>query len=1216
MRNLQMSSHSKNLRFRVLQSLLLCGFVLTGRMTFSAGPAPTFDKDVRPILSQFCFKCHGPDDGQRQAELRLDSRAGATAAAASGQHAITPGKIESSELIRRILSEDPDERMPPPSTKLAMTESQKDILKRWIASGAVYTSHWAFVLPTRPSIPNQMGELYSPIDSFIVRRLKDERLNQSPEADRYTLVRRAFLDLVGLPPTIEEADSFVNDSSPDAYERLLDRLLASPHYGERWARKWLDLARYADTNGYEKDRQRTVWPYRDWVINALNADMPFDQFTIEQIAGDMLPGATIDQQIATGFHRNTMLNEEGGIDPLEFRFYAMTDRVATTGTTWLGLTLGCVQCHTHKYDPITHRDYYSFFALLNNADEPEREIVRPELAAKRVELQRQIAQLESELPNRFPVPDDHEWQIATPIGLNTAGDAKLEVLNDAAVLVSGAVPDEDVYELQFETTGGEPISAIRLEALADPRLPSQGPGRTPHGNFVLSEITASVADISLPNESRPLKFARATADFSQKDYPVANAIDGDSTSKGGWAIGTETGSLNVNRAATFYLSEPVGFVTGKSRWTIRLVQQFGSKHTLGKFRISFGRLRANRGEPEGVRRQLHFTEKFQQWRRRELDQLATWTPLLPVSATSSLPLLTILEDGSVIASGDQSKRDVYEIGYSNKLANITALRIEVLPDPSLPRNGPGRVYYEGPFGDFFLSEVGLSADGQPVKLVHASHSFASGLGAPACLDGNQQTGWSIDGGQGKPHVAVFRFEKPVAAAKQLDLTLLFEKYYAAGLGRFRVWVTDDSRNVEASGLPTDLEPVLRQSTADGSPPAALVRYFCSIAPELTAERQPIEQLRSQLKSATTALVMQERPPTNPRLTRRHHRGEFLQPKELVEPAGLSMLPPLPVDQPANRLALARWLVSDTNPLSARVTVNRHWAAFFGRGLVRTTEDFGSQGASPTHPELLDWLAVELSGASSGRSVDKGTSPARWSMKRLHRLLASSATYRQSSRVSRELIAKDSSNELLGRGPRFRLEAELVRDLVLRVSGVLSEKIGGPSVFPPQPISVTTEGTYGSLPWTVSTGEDRYRRSLYTFAKRTSPYAMFMTFDGPSGEACIARREVTNTPLQALTMLNDTVLIEAAQILGREFAARPGSDAERLSDLFRRCLTRPAAADELDLLNRFLREQSGRLERKELDAVAIAGPGDNPIPRAAWTLLARTLLNLDEAITKD
>lgn len=1198
----------------LLCAALLCCLVDSG-LSGAAEAVPAYDKDVRPILSRFCFKCHGPDELQRQAGLRLDTKDGATVVLESGNRAIVPGNLQASELIRRILTDDTDLRMPPLSTQHLLTDVQKDVLKRWVSAGGDYKPHWAFVAPVRPSIPivamtAAVVDCRSAVDAFVLSRLVATGLGPSPAADPYTLVRRASFDLIGLPPTPAEADEFVSDASPDSYERLLDRLLASPHYGERWGRKWLDLARYADTNGYEKDRARTVWPYRDWVINAINADLPFDQFTIEQLAGDMLPGANLDQRIATGFHRNTMLNEEGGIDPLEFRFYAMTDRVATTATTWMGLTLGCAQCHTHKYDPITHRDYYGFFALLNNADEPEMEIVRPDLAAKRIELQQQIARLEADLPHQFPLPDDYEWSSPPPTRVTSPNETKFEIGTDAAILATGPTPATDAYEIVLDAEMSN-VSAIRLEALSDARLPSKGPGRTPHGNFVLTEITATTTVPDQAGEPHSLKFVRASADFSQKDFPVEKAIDGDAKGKSGWAIATVGGNPNVDRVATFFLAEPAGRETGPTRWTIRLEQQFGTQHTLGKFRISLGRMKANKDIPEAERRRAHLDEKFDAWRKKEVARAVKWTALRPVTATSNLPLLTILDDGSIRASGDQSKRDLYEVSLANSLAKVTAIRIEVLPDLSLPRNGPGRVYYEGPFGDFFLSELTAAADGKPVKLVNASHSFAAGMGSTACLDGNPQTGWSIDGGQGKAHVAVFRFEQPLEQVARLDLSLLFERYYACGLGRFRVWVTDDSKPAEASSVPIELEGFLTPRSDDPVGRAALMTFFCSVAPELSTVRQPIEQLKKQRAASPTSLVMRERPADNPRVTRRYHRGEFLQPKEVIEPAGLSMLPPLRRDRQANRLAMAQWLVGPENPLAARVTVNRHWAALFGRGIVRSTEDFGSQGTSPTHPELLDWLAVELADGADRESINSS----RWSIKRLHRLLTSSATYRQSSQTTPDLMAKDAANEFLGRGPRTRLDAELVRDAALRISGLLSEKIGGPSVFPPQPASVTTEGTYGSLAWTVSAGEDRYRRSLYTFAKRTSPYAMFMTFDGPSGEACIARREVTNTPLQALTMLNDTVIVEAAQTLGREFAARSDVTADRLKELFRRCVTRPALPDELTLLERFLADQAGRFERKELDATAIAGSGEEAIPRAIWTVVARAILNLDEAITK-
>jgi hypothetical protein len=578
-----------------------------------------------------------------------------------------------------------------------------------------------------------------------------------------------------------------------------------------------------------------------------------------------------------------------------------------------------------------------------------------------------------------------------------------------------------------------------------------------------------------------------------------------------------------------------------------------------------------------------------------------------VKVESNLPRLTVLPDASVLASGDQSKRDVYDLAFHPDLRGVTALRLEVLPDDRLPKGGPGRVFYEGPFGDFFLSEITLTAGGRSVKLARASQSFADGKhGAAAAIDGDPHTGWSIKGGQGRAHAAVFNLAEPLADSRNVEVRLLFERYYAAGLGRFRIAVTTDTRPAEARGLPAEIEdqlmiPAERRTAGQRQ---RLLDHFLTVAPELAAEREAIQQLRNQVPAYPTTLVLSERPPDNPRPTHVHHRGEFLQPEERVEPEVLSILRPLPKDAPRNRLTFARWLVDPGNPLVGRVTVNRHWATFFGRGLVRTTEDFGYQRELPTHPELLDWLAVEF--------VRHG-----WSIKTLHRLIVTSATYQQSSQVPSALLEKDPANKLLARGPRFRLDAELIRDAALTSSGLLSPKIGGPSVFPPQPPGVTSEGAYGALNWKVSPGADRFRRGLYTFSKRTAPYAMFNTFDAPSGEACLARREVSNTPLQALTLLNDTVFIEASQALGRTLAEQPGSVENRAASLFRHCLTRPPSDGELAMLVKFYRDQKQRFVNKELDAGAAAGAGEGDVSeRAAWTVVARALLNLDEAITRD
>ena len=977
----------------------------------AADPVPDFARDVRPILAENCFKCHGPDDKARKAKLRLDDRT-----VAVGKGAIVPGKPGESELVSRVLSADPEHMMPPPSTKRTLTAAQKDVLKRWVAAGAPYAAHWAFVKPMRPPVPKPSTE-YSvpstnPIDAFVLARLAKEGLKPSPEADKVTLIRRVSLDLIGLPPTPAEVDAFRNDASPDAYEKVVDRLLASPHYGERWARRWLDLARYADTNGYEKDRPRSIWPYRDWVIKALNDDLPFDQFTVKQLAGDMLPNATLDDRIATGFHRNTMLNEEGGIDPLEFRFHAMTDRVATTGTAWLGLTVGCAQCHTHKFDPISHREYYRLFAFLNNGDEPEVSVPKPDVAAKRAEVEAKIAKLTAELPRKFP-----------------------------------------------------------------------------------------------------------------KD------VDAD--------------------------------------------------------------------------------KAFVEWVKSERTKAVKWLMLRPSAVSSNRPLLTVQPDDSVFVSGDMTKRDVYDLTFRGDLAGLTAVRLEAIPDERLPKNGPGRVYYEGPHGDFHLSTLTATADGKPAMFAKATQTI--GNAAPA-IDDNPQTGWGINGGQGRRHVAVFAFDKPVSA-KELKLQMVFERYYAAGLGRFRVSVTV-AKDAEARDYPPDVEAILLAAadTLTADQRATLREQFHRSTPHLAKAREEIDALRKQLPADPTTLVMSERPQENPRPTFVHHRGEFLQPGEAVEPGTPAFLPPMLPDLPRNRLGFVRWLISADNPLTARVTVNRQWQAFFGRGLVRTTEDFGYQGALPSHPELLDWLACEFVAPSKPADSYRRASP--WSLKSLHRLIVTSATYKQSSRVTPLLNEKDPENVLLARGPRVRLDAELIRDSALTAAGLLSEKSGGPSVFPPQPPSVTTEGTYGGLQWKPSDGPDRYRRALYTFAKRTAPFAMAATFDAPSGEACVARRDVSNTPLQALTLMNDVAFTEAAQAAGRETAKVAGSDAERVRLLVRRFLVRPPADDEVKLLTSFVKEQRVHFGWHPAAARKFAGEGPNAAERAAWTALARVVMNLDEFVVKN
>ena len=1011
------------MHFPYPRSLLCLHASLLAALGLGSGVALAveFNRDVRPVLAQYCFKCHGMDEHGRKGGLRLDVRESALGKGKSGELAIVPGEPDASEVIKRILTTDEDDVMPPRSTKTEMPAAAKSVLRAWIAGGAKFEAHWAY---QAPSARVQAPDSTHPIDHFVRERLAKEGLEPSPEADPYTLVRRVYLDLIGLPPTPAEADAFVSAVSNrepairnQEFEKLVDSLLASKHYGERWARRWLDLARYADTNGFEKDRPRQIWPYRDWVVRALNDDIPFDQFSIRQLAGDMLPGATPDDLIATGFHRNTMLNEEGGIDPNEYRFYAMVDRVSVTGTTWLGLTLNCAQCHSHKYDPIDHSEFYKLMALLNNADEPAYNIPTPDLEARQKTHVEKIARLEAELPSKFP-----------------GGAAAME-------------------------------------------------------------------------------------------------------------------------------------------------------------------------------------KRFSEWIAAEAKTASKWEIIRPAAMKTSMPHLEQQPDGFILGSGDISKSDVYDLSLKAPIQGVTALRIEVASHPSLPNDGPGLTNYEGPIGGFFLSELQASQNGRRVKIASADatndeeedrindaaatkpKAKAKAAAKPrkmnnasAALDGEMSSGWQVLGGYGVRHAAVFRFDQPVDLTDGLDLKMLFEKHFACPLGHFRVSVTT-SGHATATGHLAEVEDMLvrrAHGAADGGANdlAVLLRQFLETAPEMRQAAAPLLTARKNPPRGQPTLVMRERPASNPRATHRYHRGEFLSPKELVQPGVPAFLPPLPKGAAANRLAFARWLFAPENPLTARVTVNRQWQAFFGRGLVQSLEDFGYQSEVPSHPELLDWLAV--------RFVKDG-----WSLKRLHRLIVTSATYKQASSTARGAPgAADAGNVLLSRGARFRLDAEIIRDSALRAAGLLSTKMGGPGVYPPQPASVTTEGTYGKIEWKTSEGEDRYRRSLYTFTKRTAPFAMATTFDAPTGEACLARRDVSNSPLQALTLLNDQMFLEAAQAMARQIIAESQDDAARLSSIFRRCVTRPPSAEEMAMLGEFLEKQRGnKLEGEGL-----------------WSAVCRAVLNLDEAIT--
>ena len=981
----------------------------------------SFQNVIRPILVKNCFECHGPDEAARKADLRLDHSASAFELR-DGVQAIAPGKPEESEILKRMTTLDPDDRMPPLDSHRSVTEAEIASIRQWIVEGAAYAEHWAFVPPQRSSIPSISDPDWAvnEIDHFVLARLDEAGLEPNAPADRYALIRRVYLDLIGMLPSPSEVDLFVQDDKPNAYGRLVDRLLVSPQYGERWARAWLDLARYSDTNGYEKDRERSIWPYRDWVIKALNADIPYDQFSIEQLAGDMLPNATEQQRVATGFHRNTMLNEEGGIDPLEYRFYAMVDRVATTGTVWMGLTTGCAQCHSHKYDPISHTEYYGLMALLNNADEPD-------------------------------------------LILRSAEEEKRRVAREA---------------------------------------------RLHQGMLKLRD-----------------------------EYPVPDGVDATASN-----------------------------------------------------------------------RRLQFHEAFGEWGELARKKLVEWKPLRPSDWETNLGRLEVQEDLSIFASGDATKRDVYKLRFplDDVTFPIVSLRLDALPDDRLPARGPGRAFYEGRKGDFFLSELVARVNGKELAFTSGSRSYGkisvgSGDGeAKNVLDREGSTGWSTSGREGESHYLVLQLEEPLTGADVLEVELLFERHFVASLGRFRISVSGERG--EAVDVPETLEGVLSRDHVawTDNENESLQRIFIRNTPVLAEARKALEPIRRSIDSYQTTMVMQERPGGHVRKSVRHHRGEYLSPREEVSP-GVPLALARGKDIPRNRLEFARWLVSDRNPLVGRVTVNRAWRAFFGKGLLETSGDFGTQSNPPSHPQLLDWLAVEF--------METG-----WSMKKLHRLIVMSQTYRQSVAIDEEKLRLDPENRLFTRGPRYRLDGEIVRDAVLSASGLMSDQMLGPSVRPPQPAAVTAFA-YGNTSWKASKGADRFRRSLYTYNKRTAPFAAFTVFDAPSGENCTAKRNRSNTPLQALTMMNDEMFLEFARALALNVTRESSDDEARITAIVRRLTTRPPDPEETAWLLDYQRSQFSRLEAGELEAKSVLKDLEGGNGLASWVMLSRAVMNLDETVTK-
>lgn len=1003
---------------------------VAGSMALGAGI--DFEKDIRPILSEKCTLCHGPDESK--AGLRLTGIEHATKVLESGRRGIVPEEPEHSEILHRVRASDPDETMPPPDKGEALTATEVAKLEQWIAGGAVWPKHWAYAGLAEPRVPlaPQARSVKNPVDAFVFARLAAEGITPSPEANDITLIRRFFYDLIGLPPTVEQTATYRAAIAADreaGLARLADDLLASPAFGERWGRHWLDRARFADSDGFEKDNHRPdAWRYRDWVINAINTDMPFDRFTIEQFAGDLLENATPEQVLATAFHRQTLTNTEGGVDKEQWRVAAVMDRVETMGAVWMGLTLTCARCHTHKYDEITHAEYYQLFSYLNNSDETN---------AKVRESDQAWARYKKALANHVEILKDLE--------------AKISVARE--------------------------------------------------------ELKGRVGE------------------WEQR--------------LGGWLAEAKA-------------------ITEPERKTIT-VENFAA--------------------PKGVRFSL------------EADQ-------------------------SVLVGGTNPPVATYTITAKLPPGRVTGLRLEVLPDPSLSQNGPGRAKH----GNFVLNRVSLSVKGHPrnpIRLGDAAADYAqddwavSGILDDNVGAGKNGTGWAIGGGVGKAHFADIGFAEPIESSEATEFTLQLVQNYGGQhtIGRFRL---------SAMTAPTVLAVPERvrlalATRADRRTPdmnTAILRHVEQLDGKtwpLLAQKAAHEAKRP-LASELEVRVLTERK-TDRRKTHVLKRGEFKEPLDEVHPATLAVLPPIRHrGERGDRLDLARWLVSGENPLPPRVIVNDIWAQLFGTGLVPTPDDFGARGDRPSHPALLEWLALEL--------IRTG-----WSRKALIRTIVLSETYRQASRHRPELLDRDPKNRLLARQNRFRVEAEIIRDLSLAASGLLSKKVGGPSVFPPIPAGVADVNYNSAFKWVLSEGEDRYRRGLYTYFKRTAPHPALITFDCPDSNVTSLQRARSNTPLAALITLNSESFVEAAQALARRvLSEKAGADDKaRVEHAFRLCLSRNPDLAERDRLVRLLKRSRTWYRERTSEAGELAGKnlpdGLAPDETAAWVSTVRVLLNLDEFLTR-
>ncbi len=1128
-----------NLRNRIASGIVfgLAAVLFTPTFAFAQKPID-FNREIRPILSNNCFACHGPDGSKRKGvtkPLRLDTEEGAFADL-GGYAAIVRGKPDDSDLITRIVSDDANEVMPPPKHAKKLSQHEVALLTNWIKQGAPFAKHWSYVKPVRPEVPATKDTTWSKnaIDRFILARLEKEGLKPSPEADRYTLIRRLSLDLTGLPPTVAEADAFTNDKSPNAYEKLVDRLLSTPAYAEHWGRLWLDLARYADSAGYADDPPRTIWAYRDYVIRSFEKNKPFDIFTIEQFAGDLLPSPTEEELVATAFHRNTLTNNEGGTNDEEFRNVAVVDRTNTTMAVWMGTTMACAQCHTHKYDPISQTEYFRLFAILNNTQDADTRDETPTLPIFSAEQKRQkaawadeIVSLEKALKN--PAPEtlaaqaDWEkqyaagatWNTIEPRSLEFKSGVKLKTQPDHAIVVDNR--PADTFTLTLPPTNGA-LQAIRVEtlpgatefAINDIKLEAIPPGGArKSGRFVRIEI---------PGKSKILSLAEVQVFQGDTNVALKGAAKQSSTDYEGpakLAIDGNTDGRYVEAKSTTHTT-----ISDDPWWEVDLKSVQG------------------------------------------VDRVVIWNRLDGVEARLADFKVTLLDD---------KKKPVWSQVVSKPPT----------PSVALSTGGPRPI-------DFKLAQADLT----PVDLAK---------------------GWRVTSDAAKqPHSLVLVPKAPADLETGATLALTIDQ---KGLGSFRVSTTADVRAAEFASLPQPIVAILKTSISARSKSQTdeLSKYYIdNLSPVIKQQKARVASLGMQItamKPDTTVPIYREMDSKARRVTKLQRRGNFMDLGDEVKEGVPVAFGNLPANAPANRLTLARWLVSPENPLTGRVIANRYWEQMFGIGLVASSEEFGAQGDLPSHPELLDWLAVEV--------IDS-----HWDMKHLLRLLVNSAAYRQSSKVSPELVQRDPDNRLLARGPRVRLSAEMVRDQALAVSGLLSTKMYGPPVKPPQP-SLGLSAAFGSaVDWETSKGEDRFRRGLYTTWRRSSPYPSMATFDAPNREICTLKRTRTNTPLQALVTLNDPVYVEAAQALGRKMSGTAGSTADKVRTGLKLALTRNATDAEVARLVTLHDKSKTVFAADAAHAKQLATEPIGPAPKdadladlASWTVVGNVLLNLDEMLLK-